>query len=231
MMQTTSTASGPLGLEELNIRFFDAAYHGRAKDVRSYLKLGADIEAKFRNFHSANEGKTALNCACLQGHSDVTRLLLERGANVDAKDEFGRTGLILATWNSHLECVRLVLDHGADIEAKDNSGLSALGVASSRESADLCRYLLDRGARINARDGRRFKPIHHAIRNCHADTMRVFLERGESPYGRFPNGMIYDEILERDPECLAVLLAHRNGKVIESVIKSSWPGADESGQR
>ena len=46
-------------------------------------------------------------------------LLLDRGANIEAKDTNGNTALRLAVVEGHEDIAQLLLDRRADIEAKD----------------------------------------------------------------------------------------------------------------
>lgn len=54
----------------------------------------------------------------LQGHTETARLLLDSGANVNAKLTDGSTPLALAAWKGHTEVVRLVLARGANFRAR-----------------------------------------------------------------------------------------------------------------
>lgn len=56
----------------------------------------------------------------------MARLLIERGAEVDARDADGRTPLIWAISSARAELVELLLQHGADVNARDNFGAPAL---------------------------------------------------------------------------------------------------------
>ncbi len=56
----------------------------------------------------------------------MARLLIARGAEVDARDADGRTPLIWAISSAHAELVELLLQHGADVNARDNYGAPAL---------------------------------------------------------------------------------------------------------
>ena len=60
-----------------------------------------------------------------RGDPAAVEALLDRGADVDAKDIDGRTALMLAIQNGHLDVVKALIAKGADVNAKDN-------VASSR---------------------------------------------------------------------------------------------------
>ena len=54
------------------------------------------------------------------------RLLLEHGADVDAKDTDGGTALRRAAENGHEAVVRLLLEHVADVDAEGTNGGTAL---------------------------------------------------------------------------------------------------------
>ncbi len=66
------------------------------------------------------EGKTPLWQAASNGHTDVVRLLAEKGADVDRADTgswlfLGRTPLWHSACNGHLDVVRLLVEKGADV--------------------------------------------------------------------------------------------------------------------
>jgi len=52
--------------------------------------------------------------------------LLEKGAPVDATDEFGNTPLVIAAQNGYKRMTKLLLRHGADINAQNNRGNTPL---------------------------------------------------------------------------------------------------------
>ncbi len=79
---------------------------------------------------------------------EVSRAL-ERGANVNAKDEYNNTSLNGAALFGHLEVVKRLLEAGADIENKGSGGgLTPLANAASRGHFDVAQILVDRGARV-----------------------------------------------------------------------------------
>ena len=47
------------------------------------------------------------------------KLLLEKGADVESKDQYGQTPLSWAAENGHEAVVKLLLEKGADVESKD----------------------------------------------------------------------------------------------------------------
>jgi outer membrane protein assembly factor BamB len=87
----------------------DAAGAGNVAQVKSLLDAGAPIES------GARHGQTALYCAADKGRLEVVRLLVERSANVNARDTFFKLSpLELALGNGHLEVAHYLLAHGAD---------------------------------------------------------------------------------------------------------------------
>jgi ankyrin repeat protein len=63
-----------------------------------------------------------LTWASWWGHTEVVRLLLERGADVNRPDYRGDTALMLASAMGREEIAREVLRAGADVQARDHEG-------------------------------------------------------------------------------------------------------------
>jgi hypothetical protein len=64
---------------------------------------------------SKNEaGRTALLCACDQGHLSTVIILLDCGANLEAADNFQATPLVIACTNGFVDIARLLLQRGAN---------------------------------------------------------------------------------------------------------------------
>ena len=59
-------------------------------------------------------GHTALYWACMKGHTDTTRLLVEHNAVVDMKNGNGCTVLDYARRCGHTDIVRLLEQHRAN---------------------------------------------------------------------------------------------------------------------
>jgi ankyrin repeat protein len=73
-------------------------------------------------------------------------MLLERDANVNAKDAFEWTTLHWAAVNGRLVAARLLLENGAQVGRENREGWTALHFAVSQGHNAATRLLLDRGA-------------------------------------------------------------------------------------
>ena len=117
---------------------------------------------------------TALIMASQEGHTEIVAMLLEKGANVNAKTKDGRRALFLASANGHAEIVAMLLAAGADVNAKDNDGWTALIVASWYGHTETVAILLQNGADVNAKrnyDG--FTALILASKKGHTDIVKL----------------------------------------------------------
>ena len=115
--------------------FFAAARKGDVEALKSLLAKGVDVNSK------TNYGATALSYACDRGHTAVVQLLIEKGADVNARDSFyNATPIIWAAQRGFAEIVKLLLDHGAT-GSKDQ--FLMMGVYGHHN--ELIKLMLDRG--------------------------------------------------------------------------------------
>ncbi len=85
-------------------KLLEAAAIGNAAQLAALIQGGVGIESKHPKL-----GVTALIRAASLGHADCVRLLMDRGADKEAKDKNGMTALICAASSGHADCVRLLL--------------------------------------------------------------------------------------------------------------------------
>ena len=123
-----------------------AVRKGDAAAVKVLLDGGLPVDTKFRY------DRTALSFAADRGHADIVRLLLDRGANVNAPDTFYQaTPLVWAAQNEHVEVVKILLARGAtgagDVLGtgveKQNAELVEAALATSKLTADDLAYAVE----------------------------------------------------------------------------------------
>jgi ankyrin repeat protein len=131
-------------------------------------------------------------------NGDLVRvgMLLERGTEVDAKDEHGLTPLMWSARRGHVEVARALLLKGADLNAKDHHhGATPLIWAVHAGHVDIVRLLLDksasyanrfnlvglllsRSADVNAKDWDGITPLMTAADRGRLDIVRLLLDKG-----------------------------------------------------
>ena len=115
------------------VKEFDSKRVSSAQDLSGAVFIG-DLAAVKRaltddadpNARDPQSGSTMLSIAALMGHTEVVALLLENGADVNAKSRDGGTALHAAAFLGRVETVKLLLDKGADTTLRNNMGGTAI---------------------------------------------------------------------------------------------------------
>jgi len=89
-----------------------ASFYGLLSVLKAILETGVDV-----NFKDSKFGPTPLSRAAENGHEAVVKMLLEKGANVDSKNDNGQTPLSWAVENRHEAVVKLLLEKGASVDS------------------------------------------------------------------------------------------------------------------
>eukprot|EP00795_Rhopilema_esculentum_P010503 gene10503-19218_t len=92
--------------------------------------------------------KTPLMVACLEGHIEMVKFLIEQNADVNGKDQFKWTPLHFACHTGQLDVAQYLLDHGAELDAQAANGGTPImrAIESSREN--VVSFLIEKGAKI-----------------------------------------------------------------------------------
>ena len=96
------------------------------------------------------------------GKADIARLLLDRKADVDAKDKFGDTPLTLAAWRGFREVVDLLLERGAAVPATGPAAERLLQSAADEGPRRLFTTMAGKGVDLSARTERGGTLLHDA---------------------------------------------------------------------
>lgn len=147
--------------------------------VRKLLAAGANPNAV------TPTGESPLMASARVGNADMVSALLERGANVNAKENVrGQTALMWAVSQRHPDIVRVLLQHGADVHARTRSNpqLVYTGEVSGagRNSAEWAMSTLDRGGST---------ALMFAARQGDLESAKLLLAAGANPNDVGPDGM------------------------------------------
>ena len=113
--------------------------------------------------------KNLLSYAKRSGNNLIPQLMIERGADINGKNEKGQTVLMLAADAGNLGLVQFLIGHGADINALNHQGQTALFMAARNGNPDITATLLKAGIQSRLRDGSGETADKIAERNRHTE--------------------------------------------------------------
>lgn len=115
-----------------------ACTNGSAAMVEKLLNAGA------------KPSETALMTCSWTGNPEAIKLLLDNGADANAKESNrGQSALMWAIDQEHLEAARTLIEHGADVNAHSKNGFTPLLFAAKQGDLETVRTLLKAGAKVN----------------------------------------------------------------------------------
>jgi ankyrin repeat protein len=126
----------------------------------------------------ARAADTALLDAVKKGDPAAVRLLLQRGAPVDANGPDGSTALHWAVELDEPEMIRALLGAGADAKRANRYGITPLHLAAINGNAAVMRDLLEAGADANAVLPEGETVLMAAARTGSAESVKLLLDRG-----------------------------------------------------
>ncbi len=124
---------------------------------------------------------TALMFAVMSKHGYLVSLLLDKGANVNATDEWGCTALTLAVSEGRLDMVQQLLEHGAAPSIPNASQMPLLNWAIMLREGPMVHALLDKGADANAQDGAGMSALYLACVDEDLPVARLLLDHKADP--------------------------------------------------
>lgn len=148
------------------------ARDGDLEGVLNALAQGEDVD------EGHGGGWTPLMNACLRGHLQCVRALIDAGANVDRLNSYGLTALIEACMMGHAACARALIDAGAPTEtvAFSGNGNTALMHACMKGHVECARVLIEAGAPIDRVNFQCETPLMHACSSGHHECARALIE-------------------------------------------------------
>jgi ankyrin repeat protein len=156
-------------------------YHAAKFGFRDLAEhLIAEHPDQINALGGSSSNGTPMHSAANAGDINMLSLLLEHGADVDARNKREETPLLLAAWNNKCEAAWYLIDRGADINVADirNNNLLFTSFGGKVENA---RMLVERGVVANIRNSFGETPLHQSIRWKNFERMRLYLELGLDP--------------------------------------------------
>lgn len=147
---------------------------GDLESARLLLRAGAEPDGR-------DGPLTPLGAAALRGHAPMVRLLLARGARVDAAAPQGLTPLQHAVKLNHLAVAELLLKAGASTTVLDRSGEGLLVNAISADRPDMLALLLRHGLNPNRPDADGLSALYWARQLQREHLVPLLTQAGADP--------------------------------------------------
>ena len=175
-----------------------AAEHANVSIARMLIESGADMDARNRwgstPLHSVApvQSRSVVPGASFAAHDhrypeedyiQVARMLVERGADVNARNDDGETPLQRAANTDWPDIVGLMVEYGADVNQRIE-GMPALAYAAYGGWLGVARLLVERGADVNVRTKHGNTVLYEAVdghfhlSGTGLEFIRTLIERG-----------------------------------------------------
>ncbi len=117
-------------------------YAGRGEKDTTVLFIEAGMSP---DSYRKNDGFTPLHAAAAYGRASVVRQLLDKGADINARDKEGQTALMKAVSNSHANVVSALLQNGANFTVSDIKGNNVVSIAKTKNDRRVLDALVKAG--------------------------------------------------------------------------------------
>ncbi len=178
--------------------FLQAAQKGDLVALESFLDSGIDTNyrAPWPNGDDIDgHGAPAIVRASMHGQLSVVKLLIDRGADIDNKNDYplcDASALLAAVLGGYLEIVEVLVARGAKTEIEVFQGTTTPLAACvglypeefTGKHVEIIKLLLDNGHDIEACDEHGAKPLILAARHGHTDLVKLLLDRGANVNAR-----------------------------------------------
>lgn len=194
-----------------------ACFQGRHEVVSLLLDRKANVE------HRAKTGLTPLMEAASGGYIEVGRVLLDKGADVNATPvpSSRDTALTIAADKGHLKFVDLLLQRGAAVEVKNKKGNSPLWLAANGGHLSVVKILKNHNADIDSQDNRRVSCLMAAFRKGHTKVVEFMVNHvtqfpSDQEMTRYIATVSDKELAEKCKECVKTIRAAKEAQAVKA---------------
>ncbi|XP_034365258.1 ankyrin repeat domain-containing protein 17 isoform X6 [Arvicanthis niloticus] len=194
-----------------------ACFQGRTEVVSLLLDRKANVE------HRAKTGLTPLMEAASGGYAEVGRVLLDKGADVNAPPvpSSRDTALTIAADKGHYKFCELLIGKGAHIDVRNKKGNTPLWLAANGGHLDVVQLLVQATADVDAADNRKITPLMAAFRKGHVKVVRYLVKEvnqfpSDSECMRYIATITDKEMLKKCHLCMESIVQAKDRQAAEA---------------
>ncbi|CAG2227856.1 unnamed protein product [Mytilus edulis] len=210
-------------------------------DILDFIRLEKQLEKTNQHMVAINKkletyykektyGRSSLHAACFKGHTDVVKLLIGVGLNVNETSNQGTTPLLDACWNGQYDTVKYLFDlNGQTLNSRvdttitSEKGWSALHLACQNGHCEVVKLLIGAGMNPNVTTNRGSTPLHTACQNGHFEIAKYLIDLNDKLF----NSRV-DVTTKLKNGCSALHLACQNGhlEIVKLLIDAGMNSND-----
>ena len=141
--------------------------------IDGMLSRGANPEAIL----DTKSKTTPLLFAANLGYTEIIDFLLQKGANLEAKDGLGNTALMYAIQKNDSKSVKVLLKYDPDLKISNEKGDTYFTEALKLNSPEILILLMENGIRIDPKDEIVIKSYYDALENSRVEMVKFLLEK------------------------------------------------------
>merc|ERR1711978_52438 len=183
--------------------------------------MGLDRKANVE--HRAKTGLTPLMEAASGGYTEMGRVLLDKGADVNAAPvpSSRDTALTIAADKGHYRFVELLLSRGAQVDVRNKKGNSSLWLAANGGHLDVVQLLHSAGADIDSQDNRKVSCLMAAFRKGHSKVVKWLVKHvtqfpSDTELTRFIATISDKDLLKKTHQCLEIIRVAKERQQVEA---------------
>ena len=164
---------GPITVEIDTNKIIDAISKGNQKTVDNFITQTRDV-----NIVMGENGYSYLAYAVHYKNKKMVKFLIDKGANVNARDKSKKTPLYSAIEKKYNEIAKYLIKKGADINAKNADGYTPSITAAGSNNEELLKELIAKKADINIQDNMKQTALTYAAYKGYIWAVKELIKAG-----------------------------------------------------
>jgi len=131
----------------------DACCNNNTKLAKTLITCKSSMKI---NLDFQRNNRSALIWVGRYNNTELCKMLIENGANLDLQDPFGQTALMYACYNKNVNMARILITYkkykGTNLDIQDKDGKTALMLACYNDNTKIINILINKKANLDLQD-------------------------------------------------------------------------------